>query len=133
MTPTCRTATVLLSLLFLLSCVVLVSRCQTFDIRTLVGYQFNNGEGGLATQVSVNKPKGVAFHPVTGDLFIADTENQVIRKVDKINGEISTVAGIQGSRGFSGDGGPATQAKFWDPSQLPSVNPCLFPIITIIV
>ncbi len=73
---------------------VLVSRCQTFDIRTLVGYQFNNGEGGLATQVSVNKPKGVAFHPVTGDLFIADTENQVIRKVDKLNGEISTVAGF---------------------------------------
>jgi sugar lactone lactonase YvrE len=48
-----------------------------------------------------------------GDLYIADTLNERIRKVTPA-GVITTVAG-NGSSGFSGDGGPATQATFRDP------------------
>ncbi|MBS1599498.1 MAG: hypothetical protein JST75_14830 [Bacteroidetes bacterium] len=45
-----------------------------------------------------------------GNIFIADLDNQVIRKVDARNGIVTTVAG-NGQNGFSGDGGPANQAS----------------------
>ena len=49
----------------------------------------------------------VAVAP-NGDLYIADTQNSCVRKVDG-DGEISTVAGRCGKRGFEGDGGPAEE------------------------
>jgi streptogramin lyase len=64
------------------------------------------GDGGLATHALLNWPSGIAFD-ATGNLYIADTSNNRIRKVD-INGIITTVAG--GKFQFSGDGGPATNA-----------------------
>ena len=48
-----------------------------------------------------------------GNIYISDTENQRIRKVDK-EGIITTVAG-SGDKGYSGDGGPATEAALEDP------------------
>jgi hypothetical protein len=48
-----------------------------------------------------------------GDVYITDLDNHVFRKVDGKTGIISTVAG-NGINGFSGDGGPATQASFQD-------------------
>ena len=50
-----------------------------------------------------------------GNLFIADTQNQRIRRVDFLTGVITTVAG-NGVGGFSGDGGPATASALWNPS-----------------
>ena len=66
-----------------------------------------SGDGGPAGNASFDNPVGVAVDDA-GDLFIADAGNNRIRKVDS-NGIITTVAG-NGSAGFSGDGGSATNA-----------------------
>jgi RHS repeat-associated protein len=68
-----------------------------------------SGDGGLATQAAVQSPRGVAVGP-DGSLYVADRGNQRIRQVAP-DGIITTVAG-NGVFGFSGDGGPATQASF---------------------
>jgi len=66
-----------------------------------------NGDGIPATQAWLFQPTGLALDSA-GNLYISDSLNQRIRKVDT-NGIISTVAG-NGGYGFSGDGGPATSA-----------------------
>ena len=72
------------------------------------------GDGGSAAQARLADPWGVATDPA-GNVYIADTGNQRIRKVDA-SGTITTLAGI-GNRGwgYGGDGGPATQALFANP------------------
>jgi sugar lactone lactonase YvrE len=72
-----------------------------------------SGDGGPATAASLNSPTGVALDG-SGDLFIADSSNNRIRKVAGSTGIITTVAG-NGTRGFSGDGGPSTAASLNDP------------------
>jgi sugar lactone lactonase YvrE len=72
-----------------------------------------SGDSGPATSAQLNYPNGVAVD-ATGDLYIADTDNQVIRKVS--NGVITTVAGTALSGGLSGDGGPATSAQLNNPN-----------------
>src|SRR6266699_5548734 len=67
------------------------------------------GDGGPATDASLNEPIGIAVGP-GGDLFIADHTNFRIRRVEAATGTITTVAG-DGSQGFTGDGGPATSAR----------------------
>jgi len=67
------------------------------------------GDQGQATGAKLNTPEDVAID-VAGNLLIADYENNRIRKVMISSGVISTIAGITGN-GFSGDGGPATQAE----------------------
>ena len=71
-----------------------------------------SGDGDPATSAQLNFPHGVALDS-SGNLFIADQDNQRIRKVDT-SGNISTVAGT-GTAGFSGDGGPATSAQLAGP------------------
>nr|WP_010132121.1 RHS repeat-associated core domain-containing protein [Microbulbifer agarilyticus] len=71
------------------------------------------GDGGPATDASLNAPYDVICGP-HGSIYIADSRNHRIRRVD-VNGIISTVAG-SGARGFSGDGGPATDASLSAPS-----------------
>jgi hypothetical protein len=66
------------------------------------------GDGGPAIQASLNVPGAVSADP-SGNIYIADSNNYVIRMVDT-SGNIHTVAG-NGTRGFSGDGGPATSAQ----------------------
>jgi sugar lactone lactonase YvrE len=73
------------------------------------------GDGGPATAARVKGPHGVAFDGA-GNLFIADTVNQRIRKVTP-DGIITTIAG-DGKEGFAGDGGPATAARFNSPQGL---------------
>jgi trimeric autotransporter adhesin len=72
------------------------------------GAQGDSGDGGPATSARLNRPQGVA--PLAdGGFLIADTLNEEVRKVSAA-GVITTVAGIAGSFGFGGDGGPATSA-----------------------
>lgn len=66
------------------------------------------GDGGPATRASINNPRGVSALP-DGGFLIPDTNNHRIRRVWP-DGHISTVAGT-GAAGFSGDGGPATDAE----------------------
>ncbi len=70
------------------------------------------GDGGPATAAYLNLPESVALD-AAGKLFIGDVFNQRIRQVDSVTGFISTIAG-NGSYGFSGDGGPATNASLSD-------------------
>ncbi len=72
-----------------------------------------SGDGGPATSASLAYPNGMAVDEV-GNLYIVDTSNHRIRKIT-VDGTITTVAG-NGSRGFSGDGGPATSASLAYPS-----------------
>jgi sugar lactone lactonase YvrE len=67
-----------------------------------------SGDGGPAIAAQLNFPLGVAVDSA-GNLYVVDTANERIRKVTP-EGVISTVAG-NGTRGFSGDGGPATAAQ----------------------
>ena len=71
-----------------------------------------SGDGGLATQASLFLPQGVAVD-AKGNIYIADTNNHRIRRIGP-DGIITTVAGA-GTRGFSGDGGPAAQASLNGP------------------
>ena len=77
------------------------------------GYQ---GDGGLAKDASLNMPHEVRFD-AKGNLYIAERDNHVIRKVDMKTGIISTVAGT-GARGFSGDGGPGVRAQLNQPHSI---------------
>jgi len=71
-----------------------------------------SGDGGPATEAALNQPHYVALD-TGGNLFIADFRNHRIRKVDP-TGIISTVAG-NGSQGYSGDRGLATEAMISGP------------------
>ncbi|MEO2013323.1 MAG: hypothetical protein ABGZ53_03030 [Fuerstiella sp.] len=68
------------------------------------------GDDGPAKDATFNGMHNVAVAPA-GDLYIADSWNHCIRKIDGNTGIITTIAGT-GKPGFSGDGGPATQATF---------------------
>jgi trimeric autotransporter adhesin len=70
-----------------------------------------SGDGGPAASAQLNSPRGMAAD-AAGNLYIADFNNNVVRKIS--NGTITTVAG-NGSLGFSGDGGPATSAQLHNP------------------
>ena len=79
-------------------------------LKNVVGsgaYGFS-GDGGPAAQAQLQVPAGLTFD-AQGNLYIADRANHRIRKVNT-RGIITTVAG-NGTAGFSGDGGPATQAS----------------------
>ena len=85
---------------------------STGFISTVAGStQGFGGDGGSATVAAakLNGPRGVAVDS-DGNLYIADTGNNRIRKVTASTGFISTVAG-DGTKGLSGDGGAATAAK----------------------
>ena len=84
-------------------------------ITTLAGNGSNNysGDGGVAASAQLSEPEGVAVD-AAGNLYIADTANQRVRKVS-VGGVITTVAGT-GSAGYSGDGGPANSAQLHNPT-----------------
>ena len=77
---------------------------------------FYDGDGGTATSAHLNHPTGVAVDSA-GNLYIADTNNNRIRKVTTA-GIISTVAGNGTYFGGGGDGGPATSAQLSNPSSV---------------
>ncbi len=72
------------------------------------GQRGSSGDGGPAVAAELFSPKGIALD-AAGNLFISDTWNDRIRKVDVATGIITTVCGSLS--GFSGDGGPAVSAK----------------------
>ena len=74
------------------------------------GVKGSAGDNGPALQAQFNGIHNLAVAP-NGDIFLADTWNNRIRKIDAKSGVVSTVAGT-GEKGFSGDGGPATNAQF---------------------
>ena len=90
---------------------------RTDVIKTVAGTGVagNDGDGGPATQARFRAPSAVAAAP-DGSFYVADQNSNVIRRVSK-DGIISTVAGT-GILGFSGDSGPAAQARLAGPAGL---------------
>jgi len=78
------------------------------------------GDGGLAIHALLNDPEAVAIDDA-GNVYIADTMNFRVRKIDSGTGMIHTIAGT-GVRGFSGDGAAGASAQITDPAAL-SVDP----------
>ena len=75
------------------------------------------GDGGPATSATLNVPVAVAID-ASGNLYIDDDLNNVIRRVDATTGIITSFIGVPGDGGFSGDGGPAVTAELNDPEGL---------------
>jgi sugar lactone lactonase YvrE len=92
-------------------------RMITDTITTVAGTGTNgfSGDGGPATDAKIFAPAALATDR-NGNLYIADQGNQRIRMVDT-SGTITTIAGT-GVAGFSGDGGPATDAEIDTPTGL---------------
>jgi sugar lactone lactonase YvrE len=80
------------------------------------GQKGYSGDGAAATEASLNMPHEIQFDSA-GDLYIAERDNHVIRKVNATTGIISTFAGT-GSAGFSGDSGPASLAQLRQPHSI---------------
>ena len=85
---------------------------------TTAGY---SGDNGLAVSCQLYSPCGIAFDTI-GNLYIADFNNNVIRKVNTV-GVITTVAG-NGTAGFGGDGGIATSAQLNNPVDVKVDDSC---------
>jgi NHL repeat-containing protein len=79
-------------------------------IQTVVGTGEEGyaGDGGPATQALIGEAYGCDFD-TEGNLYICDGRNHTVRRIDRGSGIITTVAG-SGRQGYSGDGGPATEA-----------------------
>ena len=98
-------------------------RIRRFDLKTKKvttiagnGQKGYTGDGGPAVEATLNMPHELRFD-ARGDIYIAERDNHVIRKVDMKTGLISTVAGT-GAAGFGGDGGPGVKAQLRQPHSI---------------
>lgn len=101
----------------------LVALDGTIDTVVGTGEAGFSGDGGSALEAQINLPTGQSAPPsgriavdAEGNLYIADTGNHRVRKVDP-EGVITTVAGT-GDRGYAGDGGDATDAQLNRPNDI---------------
>ncbi len=87
-------------------------------IRTIAGTGVSgySGDGGPGTKAQLANPYGLSLGP-DGALYICEEDNHRIRRLDMKTGIISTVAGT-GEAGYSGDGGPALEAKLNEPYEV---------------
>jgi sugar lactone lactonase YvrE len=88
----------------------------TITVIAGTGVQGFSGDGGPATAAMLDSPQGLALD-AAGTLYIADTHNHRVRRVDAATGAIATIAG-NGVAAFSGDGGAATGAALDLPTAL---------------
>lgn len=93
-----------------------IRRIDAFGVVNTVagnGVSEFGGDGSQAISAALSGPRGIAIDRA-GNLYIADTGNCRVRRVDALTGIITTVAGT-GVAGFAGDGGQATQAQLQFP------------------
>lgn len=93
-----------------------IQKISPTGVKTTVagsGSYGHTGDGGAATAATLNRASGVAVDKA-GNIYIADQQNNCIRKVTAATGIITTIAGT-GSAGYSGDGSAATSAQFNSP------------------
>jgi streptogramin lyase len=91
---------------------------KTSELTTVAGsgQKGYSGDGGPATKAELNEPYEVRFDRA-GNMLFVEMQNHLVRRVDAKTGHISTVAGA-GTKGYSGDGGPATSAQFATPHSI---------------
>jgi streptogramin lyase len=89
---------------------------QTIETIAGTGAPDNNGDRGAATRINVGDPFGVEIGP-DGALYICEVRNHRVRRLDLKSGELTTVAG-SGTKGYSGDGGPANKAQLNEPYEV---------------
>ena len=75
-----------------------------------------NGDGGPANRAAMNEPYEVRFDD-SGNMYVVEMMNHIVRRVDADTQRITTIAGT-GTSGFSGDGGPATEAQLHRPHSI---------------
>jgi len=97
-------------------------RIRKVDIATgIISSVAGNGDGeysgdnGPAVAASLKRPRGISVDG-DGNIYIADTENYCIRRVNAASGIINRVAGKDGDQGFVGDGGDPKAAKLNQPT-----------------
>lgn len=81
-----------------------------------VGVSGASGDGGAAAAARVGNPYGLTLGP-DGALYVCEIDTHRIRRIDLANDTIATVAG-SGAQGYSGDGGPATEAQLNEPYEV---------------
>lgn len=88
------------------------------DIETIAGtgQTADGGSGGVAMKTSIGNPFGVEVGPDRA-LYITEVSNHRVRRLDFKTGNLTTVAG-NGQKGYSGDGGPATEAALNEPYEV---------------
>ena len=79
------------------------------------GIAANSGDGGPATAAGINNPYGICFDK-DGNIYIAEFNGNKIRKINT-SGIITTIAGND-TAGYRGDGGPAIDAEFYNPTDI---------------
>lgn len=77
----------------------------------------SGGDGGVATSAELNDPSGLALDGA-GNLYIADSGNDTVRRVDAVTGIITTIAGKPGISGYTGVNGNARNATLDSPTGL---------------
>jgi sugar lactone lactonase YvrE len=102
-------------LIILLSIPLFTNAQNTITTIAGTGIAGSTGDGSAATAAQIDAPGGIVFD-AAGNIYFSDYYRHVIRKIDP-SGNISTFAGT-GSAGFSGDGGPASAARFYSPNKM---------------
>jgi len=80
------------------------------------GQPANNGSAGKATEINVGQPFGVEIGP-DGALYVTEVQNHRVLRIDLKSGNLTTFAGC-GRKGYSGDGGKATDAELDEPYEV---------------
>lgn len=102
-------------------CCLILLRSVTLsagEVHTLAGNGENarSGDGGPASAAACGETYGLVVGP-DGAVYVCEITTHVIRRIDVKTGTISTVAG-SGAKGYSGDGGPAREAKLNEPYEI---------------
>jgi Bacterial Ig-like domain (group 3)/FG-GAP-like repeat len=79
------------------------------------GVAGSSPDGGLAANTTMNGPRGL-YVDQAGDVYYTDFGDSCVRKINATTTQVSTVAGVCNSAGFSGDGGLATSAQLSSPA-----------------
>jgi streptogramin lyase len=101
-------------------CILKVDKDGNVTTAAGIGISGGSGDGKLATEAELSDPGGIAVDS-DENIYIADTGNNRIRKIDHVTGNITTIAGTD-KQGYSGDEMLATESQLNYPVGLTLVS-----------